>query len=206
MNSGSSRAALTRHAHGWVMSLCCHLLGIGGAMYLFTQIEDPALSKPFQWDVAILEPAPPPPQSQPAPTPVTQARPKVQPLQEPRSVTRPTHESRSEVHHMVQSNPHVSPQQVAVSETRPVPTPARRIEQVVGTQSMMNETTTAYQAVEQLTEPVHASTGSREVQPILEQAQQSSAAISRRTEERVVPETLPLLRRSRRKPLRLPRR
>ncbi|MCC6141411.1 MAG: TonB family protein [Nitrospira sp.] len=59
------------HAHGWLVSMCCHLLGVGCAVLLMAEIEKPVLPTPFQWEVAVVE-APPsaiPPPVEPARAP-----------------------------------------------------------------------------------------------------------------------------------------
>lgn len=64
------------HAHGWIVSTLCHLLGVGCAVLLMAEIEKPVLPNMFQWEVAVVEsPAP----VEPAPRETPPAEPVVQP-------------------------------------------------------------------------------------------------------------------------------
>lgn len=69
-----TKDAESTHARGWLVSLLCHLLGVGSALLLMAEFEKPALTNPFQWDVAVVEaPAPAPPSAaEPVPTPPEQ--------------------------------------------------------------------------------------------------------------------------------------
>lgn len=57
------------HTHGWVVSLLCHMLGVGSALLVMAEIEKPILPKPFHWEVAMVEPPGPvePAPAEPAP-------------------------------------------------------------------------------------------------------------------------------------------
>ncbi len=57
------------HAHGWMVSMFCHLLGVGCAVLMMAEIDKPVLPTPFQWEVAVVEAPPPVP-----PSPVEPAR------------------------------------------------------------------------------------------------------------------------------------
>ncbi|WP_447984023.1 TonB family protein [Nitrospira sp. Nam74] len=88
------------HAHGWAASTFIHICGLGGALILMAELERPALTQPFRFDVALVqpagsqvvsEPAPadiPPPAHTPSPAPVRQ-RPVERPIQAKRVVATP---------------------------------------------------------------------------------------------------------------------
>ncbi|MEO5955213.1 MAG: energy transducer TonB [Nitrospiraceae bacterium] len=59
------------HAHGWMVSLLCHFLGVGGVLLMMAEIEKPALPTPFLWEVAMVEASPSavPSPVEPAPAP-----------------------------------------------------------------------------------------------------------------------------------------
>jgi len=42
-------------AHGWMVSMFCHLLGVGCAVLMMAEIDKPVLPTPFQWEVAVVE-------------------------------------------------------------------------------------------------------------------------------------------------------
>ena len=42
-------------AHGWAVSLLCHVLLVGCAIALMTEIEKPVLPNTFQWEVSVVE-------------------------------------------------------------------------------------------------------------------------------------------------------
>lgn len=64
--------AESKHARGWLVSLLCHVLGVGSALLLMAEFEKPALTNPFQWDVAVVEAPAPPSAAEPVPTPSEQ--------------------------------------------------------------------------------------------------------------------------------------
>jgi periplasmic protein TonB len=43
------------HTHGWAVSVICHLLAVGGAFLVGTEIEKPLLRDAFHWDVSVVE-------------------------------------------------------------------------------------------------------------------------------------------------------
>lgn len=67
------------HAHGWMVSMCCHLLGVGCALLLMTEIEKPVLPASFQWEVAVVEP---PPSAAPPPVEPAKVSPSAQPVKQ----------------------------------------------------------------------------------------------------------------------------
>lgn len=86
--TGESRP---HQAHGWMVSLLCHVLVVGCAIALMAEIEKPVLPDTFQWEVSVVEsPAPveaappekpPAPVIQPPPPPVKPVTPIQQPVQ-----------------------------------------------------------------------------------------------------------------------------
>ncbi|SPP65587.1 energy transducer TonB [Nitrospira lenta] len=64
-------------AHGWMVSLVCHALGVGCAVLVMAEIDKPVLPTPFQWEVAVVE-APPP--ASPAPLEPARVPPDPQPV------------------------------------------------------------------------------------------------------------------------------
>ncbi len=72
--------------HGWLVSLVCHVLGVGCAIVMMAEIERPVLPNTFQWEVAMAEvpPAAAPPPPTPAETrprkPVAESQPLVKPV------------------------------------------------------------------------------------------------------------------------------
>ena len=74
-------------AHGWTVSLLCHVLVVGCAIALMAEIEKPVLPDTFQWEVSVVEsPAPveAAPSEKPPAKPVVQPPPSpVKPIRQP---------------------------------------------------------------------------------------------------------------------------
>lgn len=120
------------HAHGWMVSLLCHALGVVCAVLMMAEIDKPVLPTPFQWEVAMVEAPPPAP-----PSPVEPAR--VPP--EPQPVKR-----------VVESQPLVKPV-VPVQHT--VQEVARAVEAVEPVQQAAREVVTQVEAAIERTEVQH---------------------------------------------------
>jgi protein TonB len=69
-----SKGREIHHAHGWIVSVLCHLFGIGAVLLVMAEIETPVLPNTFHWEVALVKapPAMEPPAVPPSPPPVPQ--------------------------------------------------------------------------------------------------------------------------------------
>ena len=102
------------HAHGWLVSLACHVLGIGCAIVMMAEIEKPVLPNTFQWEVAMADVLPavaPPP---PPPTPV-EARP-MKPVAESQPIMKPAEPVQQRVQEMARAVEAIEPVQQAARE------------------------------------------------------------------------------------------
>lgn len=120
------------HAHGWMVSLLCHALGVGCAVLMMAEIDKPVLPTPFQWEVAVVDAPPPAPLS-----PVEPAR----VLPEPQPVKR-----------VVESQPLVAP---PVPVQQMVHEVARAVEDVEPVQQAAPEVVTQVEAAIERTEVQH---------------------------------------------------
>jgi periplasmic protein TonB len=70
-------------AHGWTVSLLCHVLVVGCAIALMAEIEKPVLPDTFHWEVSVVESPSPveavPPEQPPAKPVVQPSKPPVKP-------------------------------------------------------------------------------------------------------------------------------
>lgn len=130
------------HAHGWLVSLMCHVLGIGCAIVLMAEIEKPVLPNTFQWDVAVVE-APPPVQPSPAQPPPSPAEPRpMKPVAESQPLVNPVVPVQQTVQEAAQTVEAVEPaQQVA----REVVSQAETSTERPATQSIESRAVTADQ-------------------------------------------------------------
>lgn len=104
------------HAHGWMVSLLCHALGVGCAILMMAEIDKPVLPTPFQWEVAVVETPPPVP-----PSPVAPARvpPEPQPVKrvvEPQPLVTPPVPVQQTVREVTRAVEAVEPVQQAAPE------------------------------------------------------------------------------------------
>lgn len=104
------------HAHGWMVSMFCHLLGVGCAVLLMAEIDKPVLPTPFQWEVAVVEAPPPAP-----PSPVVPARvsPESQPIKrvvEPQPLVTPPVPVQQTVREVTRAVEAIEPVQQTVTE------------------------------------------------------------------------------------------
>jgi periplasmic protein TonB len=71
-------------AHGWTVSLLCHVLVVGCAIALMAEIEKPVLPDTFHWEVSVVENPSPveavPPEQPPAKPVVQPPKPPVKPI------------------------------------------------------------------------------------------------------------------------------
>ncbi len=107
-----SNGAGPAHAHGWLVSLACHVLGIGCAIVMMAEIEKPVLPNTFQWEVAMADVLPavaPPP-----PTPV-EARP-MKPVAESQPIMKPVEPVQQRVQEIARAVEAVEPVQQAARE------------------------------------------------------------------------------------------
>jgi periplasmic protein TonB len=91
--TGGSRP---HQAHGWMVSLLCHVLVVGCAIALMAEIEKPVLPDTFQWVVSVVE-SPAPVEASPPEKPP--AKPVVQP---PKPLVKPITPMQQTVQHAVQ--------------------------------------------------------------------------------------------------------
>jgi len=133
----------TKRAHGWMVSVLCHLLGVGSALLLMAEFEKPALTNPFRWNVAVVEtPSPPQPSAaEPVPAPpeqqpvkqVVRSQPRdkpVVPVEQQVHENAPSVETREpmqQVTHEVVTTAEVSTERPAVQSLEPHAVVARAI-------------------------------------------------------------------------------
>lgn len=78
-DGGGARAG-GEHLRGWLVSLGCHALGVGCAVWMTAEFNRTVVPEPFHWEVSVVEPPPPAEahsaeaaSAPPAPKPVTAA-------------------------------------------------------------------------------------------------------------------------------------
>jgi|CXWL01.1.fsa_nt_gi protein TonB len=86
-------------AHGWTVSLLCHVLVVGCAIAVMAEIEKPVPPNTFQWEVSVVE-SPAPVESTPPEKPPV--KPVVQP---PHPLVKPVTPTEQTVQHSVQDVP-----------------------------------------------------------------------------------------------------
>ncbi len=188
--------AESTHARGWLISLLCHVLGVGSALLLMAEFEKPALTNPFQWDVAVVEaPAPPsaaePVQQQPVKQAVrSQPREKsVVPVEQEVHEVAPSVEAREpvqQVTHEVVATAEISTERPAVQSTEPHAVIARA---VTTSQESVVEQVSAQVAVSSVVEraqPVDAPTSIEAVPQAVERDSLPVEAASPAVEHRLV--------------------
>lgn len=114
-------------AHGWIVSMVCHVLALACAVMLMPEIEKPVHPESFQWDVAIVE-APTPAEASPVdPPPAPPKRPPVKSPAERQPVTKPVRQTVREVAPPIEAQ---EPVQQVVQETTPMVEAVHSVQQV----------------------------------------------------------------------------
>ena len=137
-------------AHGWTVSLLCHVLVVGCAIAVMAEIEKPVLPDTFQWEVSVVE-SPAPVEAVPPEKPPT--KPVIQP---PKPLVKPITPIQQTVQHSVQDVPVPVETVQAVQQTT-----QEAVTQIVSSrQDPMEQTPpqpTAVSSVERA-EPIHERT------------------------------------------------
>lgn len=104
------------HAHGWMVSLLCHALGVGCAVLMMAEIDKPVLPTLFQWEVAVVEA---PPSVPPSPVEPARVPPESQPVKrvaEPQPLVTPPVPVQQMVREVTRAVEAVEPVQQAAPE------------------------------------------------------------------------------------------
>lgn len=173
-------------AHGWMVSLLCHMLGLWCAVLMTVEIDKPVLSTPFRWEVAMVE-APPPARPSPAePAPVPPDPQPVRRMVASQPLVTPPAPVQQTVHGEVREVEAIEPVQQAARE---VVTQAETLIERQEAQTVVSQAVIA-QAVTPTQETVVARTVSREaIAPRVERVQQADVpALSEAAPQTIVAE------------------
>lgn len=130
------------HARGWIVSLVCHVLGVGCAVLVLADVEKPVHPNMFQWEVAVVE-APPPAQPSPAQPPVPPAEPRpIKPVADSRPLVKPAMPVQQTVQAVAPAVEAVAPVQQAARE---VATQAEAVVERMEAQSIESQAVIASQ-------------------------------------------------------------